>query len=120
MGKLLQFPGAWLPAPGQFPAWTNDDDYPHQVYPTEVTKTADDRWEPMPLASWSNMQFLRWQLGVIAFGTGVPVEVHCSRPSGGRFTIRIGERMPITALTELRTADILMGVYEAAKYLEAE
>lgn len=118
MGKVLQFPGAGSQAPGQVPAWTDDDDYPHRVYPLPVTKTADDRWDPMPVVGWSNMEFLRWLLGVIASQTRVPVEVRCSRPSGGLFAVRIGNRMPFTGVRDMRAADILMGVHDAAQYLE--
>lgn len=120
MGEVIQFPGAGSQAPGKVPAKDKDFDYPYKVYPMEVVKTAEDRWDPMPIVDWSNMQFLRWYLGAVTSQTEVPVEVRCSRSTGGPYSVRIGNRRPFEPLTDMRVMDILAGVHDAAKYLEGK
>lgn len=114
MGDLIQFPGnRERGEAADTQSW-----YPYRVYPSKVKRLREGVYEPMPNPHWSNEEFLRWYLAVISLECALSLELRRARPSGGRYSLRIGARRALADLPDGRVWDLLGGVYEAAVQME--
>lgn len=99
--------------------------YRYRLPLTVVAHAEDDthgRYRPTPQQSWTGTQAMSWMVGVVALELDVPVVVRKTYPGDliavGQFSLKIGDRQPITGLSAERVMDILGGCMTAIDLLE--
>jgi hypothetical protein len=99
--------------------------YRYRLPTMPVTATGNEEtgplYDPTPEAGWSGAEGISWIAGVVALELDVPVVVrrtHSGDVLGiGLFSLKLGDRPPITGLTSTRVTDILGGCLTAVEML---